>query len=712
MQGFFMVTTKVVLILLMMIWFNNINTFAMTLEYDGKKYEYRAKSIKLQIDGKSIETEMPPIILEGRTLVPARDVFEKLEAKVDWNEKSRQVYVTYKDKVIILTINNKTAYINQVAEELDVPAKLINGKTMIPAAFVARGLGFKVDWDEATRVVAITEGGNNATEPVIKVPAADTYDITKASLKWESSEEVKAYKISKIKSREYEDVNIEDLEIDDSNQSVIISASDKISDVTYSYADNKLTLNIEKSIMEFDSNKYTIKENAFVSGVTSTQVSKDPNKSKIVLSLKKAFNYDIALSSDRKSIVIEFLKNEIYKMDISEKNEKETLLIYGNLKTTVSAFRLTNPDRIVFDVPYSSSKLKYMQANIKSRYIKAVRTSQFSDDVTRFVVETVGQPEYDIISNDDFAKITITAPEYKNITYDNEKDEITKIVLNKPQDKSIDISKIKINDNYLQKNLQIVFSGDFTSEFGNGEIKINDARVEDVKVSKNAGNTMINIYSNTILTCNISEDEKNIYIELLKPRQKYNKIVLLDAGHGGTDPGAQVSGVQEKSINLNITTKLKKLLDEDGSIRVYITRDKDVYPTLQDRVKLAEDVQADIFVCVHNNAAFSEGAVGTETLYFPSSTKNASGLDGKTLAEIIQNTVSKEIGSKNRGILQRPDLYVLKTTTMPAALVEVGYMTNPAELVKLQDDVYITDVANGIYKGIKQVMKEYEPKRN
>jgi len=707
-----MVTTKVVLILLMMIWFNNINTFAMTLEYDGKKYEYRAKSIKLQIDGKSIETEMPPIILEGRTLVPARDVFEKLEAKVDWNEKSRQVYVTYKDKVIILTINNKTAYINQVAEELDVPAKLINGKTMIPAAFVARGLGFKVDWDEATRVVAITEGGNNATEPVIKVPAADTYDITKASLKWESSEEVKAYKISKIKSREYEDVNIEDLEIDDSNQSVIISASDKISDVTYSYADNKLTLNIEKSIMEFDSNKYTIKENAFVSGVTSTQVSKDPNKSKIVLSLKKAFNYDIALSSDRKSIVIEFLKNEIYKMDISEKNEKETLLIYGNLKTTVSAFRLTNPDRIVFDVPYSSSKLKYMQANIKSRYIKAVRTSQFSDDVTRFVVETVGQPEYDIISNDDFAKITITAPEYKNITYDNEKDEITKIVLNKPQDKSIDISKIKINDNYLQKNLQIVFSGDFTSEFGNGEIKINDARVEDVKVSKNAGNTMINIYSNTILTCNISEDEKNIYIELLKPRQKYNKIVLLDAGHGGTDPGAQVSGVQEKSINLNITTKLKKLLDEDGSIRVYITRDKDVYPTLQDRVKLAEDVQADIFVCVHNNAAFSEGAVGTETLYFPSSTKNASGLDGKTLAEIIQNTVSKEIGSKNRGILQRPDLYVLKTTTMPAALVEVGYMTNPAELVKLQDDVYITDVANGIYKGIKQVMKEYEPKRN
>ena len=707
-----MVTTKVVLILLMMIWFNNINTFAMTLEYDGKKYEYKAKPIKLQIDGKSIETEMPPIILEGRTLVPARDVFEKLEAKVDWNEKSRQVYVTYKDKVIILTINNKTAYINQVAEELDVPAKLINGKTMIPAAFVARGLGFKVDWDEATRVVAITEGGNNATEPVIKVPAADTYDITKASLKWESSEEVKAYKISKIKSREYEDVNIEDLEIDDSNQSVIISASDKISDVTYSYADNKLTLNIEKSIMEFDSNKYTIKENAFVSGVTSTQVSKDPNKSKIVLSLKKAFNYDIALSSDRKSIVIEFLKNEIYKMDISEKNEKETLLIYGNLKTTVSAFRLTNPDRIVFDVPYSSSKLKYMQANIKSRYIKAVRTSQFSDDVTRFVVETVGQPEYDIISNDDFAKITITAPEYKNITYDNEKDEITKIVLNKPQDKSIDISKIKINDNYLQKNLQIVFSGDFTSEFGNGEIKINDARVEDVKVSKNAGNTMINIYSNTILTCNISEDEKNIYIELLKPRQKYNKIVLLDAGHGGTDPGAQVSGVQEKSINLNITTKLKKLLDEDGSIRVYITRDKDVYPTLQDRVKLAEDVQADIFVCVHNNAAFSEGAVGTETLYFPSSTKNASGLDGKTLAEIIQNTVSKEIGSKNRGILQRPDLYVLKTTTMPAALVEVGYMTNPAELVKLQDDVYITDVANGIYKGIKQVMKEYEPKRN
>lgn len=715
----------VALILLVIMYSSSINTYAMTLEYDGKTHEYTEKPIELVVDGKRLDTVVPPIILNDRTLVPARDVLEKLGAKVNWDEKYKQIDVTYGNKIIILTINSKTAYINQITNELDVPAKLINGKTMIPVAFVARGLGFKVNWDEKSRIVTINKSTNNET--IVKDNTSEeplkTYDITKAILEWKNDKDIEKYKSYSMTKKNYGDVNIDDvklIKVDNQNINAVISSSDRISNVTHKRIDNKIIIDIDNSIMEFNANKYTIIENAFIKGITTTQVSKKPNKSEIVLELKDYFNYDVSLSQNRKNVVIRFLKNEIYDMQLSEKREVATLYIKGTLKTNVTAFRLTDPDRIVFDIPYSYSKLESKTANVTSKYIKSIRTSQFEESVTRFVIDTIGQPKYDIELKNDSVKIKIMESEYKNITYDNNNngnndninERSTKIILTKPNKKIIDISQIKVTDNYLQKNLQITFPGDFTSEFGNGEIKINDERINNVNVSKRGSNTAIDIYASTILTCNINEDDKYIYVELLKPKQKYSKIVLIDAGHGGSDPGATVSGLYEKNINLAITTKLEDLIEDDGDIKVYVTRNKDTYPTLPDRVKIAEDVQADIFVSVHNNATLSEKAIGTETLYFPLTTKNIAGLDAKILAEIIQSTVSDELDSKDRGIIGRTDLYLLKNTTMPAIIVEIGYMTNPSEFEKLQKSFYTDDAANGIFKAIKKVFKQYELKRN
>ncbi|HCC07848.1 MAG TPA: hypothetical protein DEP72_06800 [Clostridiales bacterium] len=707
----------VALILLIIMYSNSVYTYAMSLEYDGEKHEYTAKPIKLMVNGKQVDTEMPPIILNDRTLVPARDVFEKLGAKVKWDEKYKQVYIIYGSKTIILTINNKTAYINQITSELDVPAKLINGKTMIPVAFVAKGLGFKVNWVEKTRIVEVNE---TATSGSIKTDTTSeeilkAHDIAKTTLEWKNDKDIETYKNFSISKRDYSDVNIDDvslIKVDNENIDLVITASDRVSNITHSRIDNKLIIDIDNSIMEFNANKYTIIDNLFIKGITTTQVSKEPNKSKIVFELKDNYNYEVSLSGNRKNIVVRFLKNQIYAMQLSEKSETATLYIKGSLKTNVTAFRLTDPDRIVFDVPYSYSKLDSKQASVTSKYIKSIRTSQFEESTTRFVIDTIGQPKYDIEFRDNIVKIKITEAEYKNITYDNEDEKNTKIILIKPKDKIIDISQIKVVDNYLQKNLQITFPGDFTSEFGNGEININDERISKVNVSKRGSNTAIDIYSNTIFACNINEDEKYIYVELLKPKQKYSKIVLIDAGHGGSDPGATVSGIFEKNINLVITTKIEELIEADGNIKVYVTRDKDNYPTLQDRAKIAEDVQADVFVSVHNNATLSEKAIGTETLYFPLSTKNASGLDAKILAEIVQSTVANELGSKDRGVIARSDLYVLKNTTMPAIIVEIGYMTNPTELANLKNISYTDNAANGIFKAIKKIFKQYEPKRN
>ncbi|OGO87501.1 MAG: hypothetical protein A2Y24_01265 [Clostridiales bacterium GWE2_32_10] len=164
------------LTLLLIIIFNNENTFAMSLNYDGVAHEYTAKPITLIVGGQPVvNTQMPPIILDGRTLVPAREIFENLGASVKWDAKYKQVYVTYKNKMIILTINNKIAYINQVTTQMDVPAKLINDKTMIPVAFVARNLGFDVNWDERTRVVSIQGEGMTVVDQSKVVLGYATY---------------------------------------------------------------------------------------------------------------------------------------------------------------------------------------------------------------------------------------------------------------------------------------------------------------------------------------------------------------------------------------------------------------------------------------------------------------------------------------------------------------------------------------------------------
>ncbi|MBQ8003222.1 MAG: N-acetylmuramoyl-L-alanine amidase [Clostridia bacterium] len=144
-----------VLLLLMVIPAN-----AFTIIYDGKVEDYPWDPIVLVVDGHTVETkEMPPIILNGRTMVPAREFFEELGAEVTWDNNAKRVIIEYGDERIILTINSRTVYIGTNSASIspsDPPPKIINDKTMIPVRFVAEEFGFKVEWLNETRTVKIT----------------------------------------------------------------------------------------------------------------------------------------------------------------------------------------------------------------------------------------------------------------------------------------------------------------------------------------------------------------------------------------------------------------------------------------------------------------------------------------------------------------------------------------------------------------------------
>ncbi len=139
---------------------STVNVSAFTIVYDGLVEEYPWDPIVLVVNGDTVETtEMPPIILNGRTMVPAREFFEKLGASVNWDNNARRVIIEYEGERIVLTIDSRTVYVGDnsttIAPEDPAP-KIINDKTMIPVRFVTEEFGFVVEWINETRTVKIT----------------------------------------------------------------------------------------------------------------------------------------------------------------------------------------------------------------------------------------------------------------------------------------------------------------------------------------------------------------------------------------------------------------------------------------------------------------------------------------------------------------------------------------------------------------------------
>ena len=228
------------------------------------------------------------------------------------------------------------------------------------------------------------------------------------------------------------------------------------------------------------------------------------------------------------------------------------------------------------------------------------------------------------------------------------------------------------------------------------------------------------------------------YIEDVKERWRLDTVVL-DAGHGGKDPGSQGKyGTKEKDVVLDITKRVGRLLEKNAGIKVVYTRDEDVFVPIIDRTKMANDTNGKLFVSVHANANKNRKIQGFETyLLRPGKSEDAievasrenavikleektgqyDNLTGENLimatmaqsmfmkesedlAAIIQMELDKRLNTPNRGVKQA-GFYVLIGASMPNVLVEVGFISNPAEEKKLKQAVHKQRIAESIYEGIK-----------
>ena len=207
--------------------------------------------------------------------------------------------------------------------------------------------------------------------------------------------------------------------------------------------------------------------------------------------------------------------------------------------------------------------------------------------------------------------------------------------------------------------------------------------------------------------------------EVIKIMPITNKTIIVDAGHGGIDPGSMTDdqSVKEKDVNLKITKKVKELLEASGAM-VILTRNDDTSlyteqvgktirqkynENLKNRKKIIQESSADMFISIHLNKFQESKYYGAQTFY------PAGKEDDKQLATYIQGELKRVVDkTNNRKIKSTNDIYLIKDNEIPSTLIECGFLSNDKEAKLLNDEEYQDQIAWAIYVGVQKYFSETE----
>ncbi|WP_281887025.1 N-acetylmuramoyl-L-alanine amidase [Paenibacillus sp. YYML68] len=541
------------------------------------------KPIQLFLNGKQLNPEVAPRIVNGNTIVPVRIIAESAGAKVSWDEKQRKVTVLQGEQTVQLFIDKTTAYVNGKSYTLEAAPVIVDGSTLLPLRFVVEQLNTKVTWDEITRSVfmynqstlagAGTNGGGAQGEVVVDAKPEQPVGQSAGQPDGEAQGEK-------------------------TTGSGKTDGTDKPTGVNNSTGASNKPGGTEQSSGEAAAPQ--------ASGQPTTgasqpgQAGQQPNAGQAEQGGEKKVDSGTADKPQQPASpsVEPQIANVIY--DLAFAGEQLVVRTTTEAPLKPKVFRLSNPDRVVIDVPgvklheplaaqaAGQASGAVIEAT-NSAFASQIRYSQFTEEAVRIVIDLTNGSRY---------KLAVAA-----------------------------------------------------------------------------------------------EGAKQLVLQLEPPRER--AVVYLDPGHGGKDSGAisKHTGRYEKTFVLALSRKVTALLEKEKGIEVRTTRSDDTFLELAERVALANYNDADAFISIHANASDKASVSGTETFYYTE--------HSLSFANIMHSYIIQATGFIDRKVKQG-NFHVLRNTSMPSVLLEIGFLSNKQEESLLFQESLQNQVAAAIVQGIKK----------
>lgn len=429
--------------------------------------------------------------------------------------------------------------------------------------------------------------------------------------------------------------------------------------------------------------------------------------------------YDSVVSVDVSSNLK--LRTKYFISQYTPKNGGLLVSGLGQLSTS-KLFYLNSPKRAVIDLPNAFLDKKMRNQEIKlcpdGSCKDTAKIGQFEYNKARIVITSDRAEKYiPIYSQDAQSLFLIDTDKLNHTTLSNTTSNINKAFVRKVDSKTNElilsftnpvVYSILRNDNSLNFylfNVKSYNEQDLIKTFNNTYYKqFTLSLLPQVGVKAGMG-----VNKDDVIRVEQSVDSKALKITITKGKEEAKTVaekpskknvtknkVVLDAGHGGSDYGAIREGINEKDITLDVTQRVESILRSKG-YKVALTRKNDVYVSLEDRVEFSENEEPEIFVSIHVNSAVSTDPNGIETHYYHEYSEE--------LAQVIQKHLVKEIPNANNRGLFKSKFYVINHTTVPAVLVEMGFLSNVDERNELITDGRKQKTAKAIAEGIIEYLK-------
>lgn len=648
-----------------------------------------ADDITLVINGRTVATEVPPLLVDGTTLVPIRVVSESLGAGVNWNQAAQSATIVAGSTRIVLTVGRTTATVNGASVALTQAVRIVSGRTMVPLRFVSQALGASVDWNQTKRQVTIKlvpGGGGGGGSGSAGAPAVEGLD-------WGETPGVARFVIITNGQVPY--------------RVSTLAKNDQFPD--------RLLVDINSSRLSLP--EVTPVDVAGVDQIRAfTQDISGTTFSRVVFDTEEPVRYSVWTTWDpqpplglgdlpaefkpgQQAIVVE-IEYKVGGVEFIDEPGSERVVVHLNGPSDFRVWEASDPWRVVIDARRATLTKSYEALSTVDRTISVgklgisqVRVAQFTNDpdVVRIVLDGDTPVGYNVVQEGDDivaylgGTLTITGFGYDRLDTGGR----LQVWAGRPLKPAV---KSLTGPNRLVVEFPGAVLGGVIS--GGGTVNYGDDIVLDLAYGR--GSTG----SSTVFTLNLrgpvgaqaTPTPDGVVIDIGRSALSGKRIVL-DPGHGGTDPGAIApNGVYEKNLTPKIAAKLAELLRAQGA-EVTLTRTTDAEnPDKYARPELANSAGADIVVGIHLNANNSSTICGTEVYYYHS--------ESRPLADAVISSLLDALGRPDGGV-RWADFVLTREAHMPAILVESLYLTNPTDLALLMRPDTLDRIAEAIFEGIQ-----------